>query len=85
MLRIAQEKGTVMKHELPANIKSEVYDDVLKQYVRKALYRDILHDKYIEGMTFEEVAEKYDRSVRGVIYICYREGDKVLEHLKDLW
>lgn len=72
-----------MKHELPSNIDADVYDEVCRKYVRKQVYRDILHDKYIEGMSFEDVAEKYDRSTRGIIYICYREGDKVLTHLFD--
>lgn len=85
VLCVAQKEGRKVKHEIPENIKAEMYDDVVRQYVRKALYRDILHDKYIEGMTFEEIAEKYGRSVRGITYICYREGDKILEHLKDVW
>lgn len=74
-----------MKHELPSNIDADVYDDFLRRYVRKKLYRDILHDKFIEGMTFQDIAEKYDRSVRGVNYICYREGDKIIEMLRDTW
>lgn len=66
------------KHGIPNNLDADVYDNLLRKYIRKQLYRDILHDKYVEGMTFEEIAGKYDRSTRGVIYICYREGDKIL-------
>ena len=73
-----------MKHELPKNVDSDIYDDLCSRYIRKKLYRDILHDKYIDGMTFEEIAEKYDRSVRGIAYICHREGDRILDILSRL-
>lgn len=70
-----------MKHEIPQNVDADLYDLLCQKYIRKPLYRNILHDKYIDGMTFEEIAEKYDMSVRGIAYICYREGDKILHHL----
>lgn len=73
-----------MKHEIPSDLTAELYDKALAQFIRKPLYRDVLHDKYVDGMTFEEIAEKYDRSVRGIAYICHREGDKVLELLSQL-
>ena len=73
-----------MKHEIPIDLDAETYDKALELFIRKPLYRDILHDKYIDGMTFEAIAEKYDRSVRGIAYICHREGDKVLELLSQV-
>lgn len=73
-----------MKHELPSNVDADIYDNLCNRYIRKKLYRDILHDKYIDGMTFESIAEKYDRSVRGIAYICHREGDRILDILSRL-
>lgn len=44
--------------------------------------REILKDHYILGMTFEEVAEKYDMSDRQIKKICYDYEPTIIEHLR---
>lgn len=48
------------------------------EYVRGARNREIIIDRYIELLTFEQLAEKYDLSVSTVKRIVYKYGDKVL-------
>lgn len=40
--------------------------------------REIIIDRYIELLTFEQLAEKHDLSVSTVKRIVYKYGDKVL-------
>ena len=46
--------------------------------------RAILKDHYIDGMTFEEVAEKHSMSVRQTKEICYNNEPIIIKHLRDL-
>ena len=48
------------------------------EYVKGAQNREIILDRYIELLTFEQLAEKYDLSVSTVKRIVYKYGDKVL-------
>ena len=44
--------------------------------------REILKDHYVDGLTFEEVAEKHDMSVRQVKKIAYDNEPIIIEHLR---
>ena len=48
------------------------------EYVKGTQNREIILDRYIELLTFEQLAEKYDLSVSTVKRIVYKYGDKVL-------
>ena len=48
------------------------------EYVKGEKNREIILDRYIELLTFEQLAEKYDLSVSTVKRIVYKYGDKVL-------
>ena len=39
---------------------------VIDEYIHNSLYRDILKSRYIDGLTYEKIAELYDRSVRNI-------------------
>lgn len=41
--------------------------------------RRILCDRYVHGMTFEQIAEAYDLSVRQTKTIVYRGSDKIFK------
>ena len=45
--------------------------------------REILKDHYILGMTFEEVAEKHDMSVRHIKKIIYDNELIIIEHIRE--
>lgn len=44
--------------------------------------RDVLKDRFIDGLTFEKIAEKRELSVRHVKNIVYRSSDKLFRYLK---
>lgn len=39
--------------------------------------RNILIDRYVNGLLFKELADKYGLSERRIKVICYREFDKI--------
>lgn len=44
--------------------------------------REILKDHYVSGMTFEEIAEKYDMSVSQIKKIAYDNEPTIIKHLR---
>lgn len=44
--------------------------------------REILKDHYVFGLTFEEIAEKYDMSVRQIKKISYDNEAVILKNLR---
>ena len=39
---------------------------IIDEYIHNDLYRKILKSRYIDGLTYEAIAELYDRSVRNI-------------------
>lgn len=54
---------------------------LIDEYIHKAKYRDILRDRFIDGLTFDEIAAKRDISTRNAQKIVYKYGEKVLKWL----
>ena len=54
---------------------------LIDEWCHNAKYREVLKLRYIDGMTYESLAEKVDMSVRQIKNIVYRQGDKVLSHI----
>lgn len=52
--------------------------EAICEFVKGTKNREIILDRYIELLTFEQLAEKYDLSVSTVKRIAYKYGDKVL-------
>lgn len=72
-----------MKHKI--NDSAENVRNAIDNYIIgfKALRnREILKDHYIDGLTFEEIAEKHDMSVRQVKKITYDNEPVIIEHLR---
>lgn len=55
---------------------------IIDEYIHNAKHRDILKDRFINGLTFEKLAEKHDFSVRQIKNIVYREQNKIFTKLK---
>ena len=43
--------------------------------------RSVLKSRLIDGLTFEELSEKYDMSVRQIQNIVYKSQEKIFRHL----
>jgi DNA-directed RNA polymerase sigma subunit (sigma70/sigma32) len=72
-----------VKHKI--NDSAENVRNAIDNYIIgfKALRnREILKDHYIDGLTFEEIAEKHDMSVRQVKKITYDNEPVIIEHLR---
>lgn len=54
----------------------------IDMWVKNARNRAVLRDKLIDGLTYEQIAEKHGLSVRHTKTLIYRYGDFVLLHLQ---
>lgn len=55
---------------------SEV-EKAINEYVHNSTYRLVLKDRYINGLTYEELGEKYGYSVTHIKTIVYRHENKI--------
>jgi DNA-directed RNA polymerase specialized sigma24 family protein len=66
------------------NIPSSKVEDIIDEFIRghKAdRNRCMLKDKLIDGLTYEEIAERYEMSVRQVKTIIYEKTQIIVSHL----
>jgi len=54
---------------------------VIDEYVHNERNRAILKDRFVNGLTFEQIAEKHDISTRQAQNIVYRSQDVLFRHL----
>ena len=54
---------------------------IIDEYIHNALYRDILKSRYIDGMTYEAIAEKYDRTPRQIKNIIYKHENIIFDKM----
>jgi DNA-directed RNA polymerase specialized sigma24 family protein len=55
--------------------------NIIDEYIHNALYRDILKSRYIDGLTYEAIAEKYDRTSRQVKNIIYKHENIIFDKM----
>ena len=56
--------------------------DTIDEYIHSKRDRDILKDRYIDGMTYEALSEKHDLSVKQISNIIYKSEAVLFKHLK---
>lgn len=54
---------------------------VIDEYIHKKNHRELLKMRYIDGLTFEELAEKFDLSVRQTKNIVYTNEKVIFSHI----
>ena len=54
---------------------------VIDEYIHKKRNRELLKMRYIDGLTFEELAEKFDLSVRQTKNIVYTNEKVIFSHI----
>ncbi len=57
---------------------------LIEQFVFSRRDRQMIHDRLIDGMTYEELAEKYYMSVRQIKNIIHKNKDIVFSHVDRL-
>ena len=55
--------------------------ELIAEHIHNKKYRDILLLRYIDGMTYERIAETVDMSVQQVKTIVYKAQNKLLKYL----
>ena len=55
---------------------------IVNEYVHSQRDRDILIDRYVNGLLFKELEDKYGITERHIKRICYREFEKLLSKMK---
>lgn len=56
-------------------------DFYISEYIHSKRDRDILRLRYIDGLTYEQISERVDMSVRQVKNIIYKNQDKLFKHM----
>jgi DNA-directed RNA polymerase specialized sigma24 family protein len=56
-------------------------ENLIYEWIFNKRHRDILIDRLLEGMTFQDIAEKYDLSVQHTKRIIYKAEEKLFKHL----
>ena len=59
---------------------SEV-SNLVDEWIKNERYRRILKRRWLDGITFDRLAEEFDLSVRQVKNIVYRSEKQLLRHI----
>ena len=54
---------------------------LIDEHIHHALHRKMLKDRLIDGMTYEQIAEKHDITDRQTKNIIYKAKEKILKYI----
>ena len=54
---------------------------LIDEHIHHALHRKMLKDRLIDGMTYEQIAEKHDITARQTKNIIYKSMDRIIKYL----
>jgi len=54
---------------------------VIDEYIHSQRNRDILKRRYVDGITYERIAEEFDLSVRQTKTIIYKAEKTIFSHI----
>ena len=54
---------------------------LIEEYIHSRRDRELLSDRLIDGLTFEQLAEKHDMSDRQIRRIVYKLQEELFKHL----
>lgn len=67
-----------MTHDIPSDTLNSNINYCIDEYVRLVTNRDMLRDKWFNGYSFNELANKYQVSDQTVKNVIYGIGDDIL-------
>ena len=76
-----REDKELAKKEISRDISRSEFENAIDEWCLNKKYREILKHRFIDGCTYEEIAEIVDMSDRQVKRIVYKYGDAVLRHI----
>lgn len=68
------------RHDLPEYTTSQM-DHLINEHIHNIRYRAILKLRYLDGLTYDQIAEEMDMSVQQVKTIVYKTQEKLLKYL----
>ena len=54
---------------------------LIDEHIHNGLHRQMLKDRLIDGMTYEQIAENHDITSRQTKNIIYKATEKILKYL----
>ena len=63
------------------NISVSQIEDIIDEWIKSEQDRKILKRKLIDGITYEQLAEEFDMSTRGIKYKVYKCKETLLKHI----
>lgn len=76
---IKEEK--VMKYDF-SGISNKDLIELIDNWVKDSRVRQMLKDRFIDGLTFDEISAKHNISTRHCKRLVYQFGDKILLKIK---
>ena len=64
------------------NISNSEIEKAITEWVHNKRNREILHDRLIDGMIFDELSAKYNLSVQQVKSIVYKGKETIFNHVR---
>lgn len=65
------------------NISNSEIDKAITDWIHNKRNREILHDRLIDGMIFDELSAKYNLSVQQIKTIVYKGKKTIFTHVKE--
>lgn len=65
------------------NISNSEIDKAISDWIHNKRNREILHDRLIDGMIFDELSAKYNLSVQQIKTIVYKGKETIFTHIKE--
>ena len=72
------EEEVMSMHDISDDIKNSDIEKCIDEYVRLIEHRAILRERWFEGASLEELAERHNKSLTVIKRIIYSTGDKIL-------
>lgn len=66
------------------NLSRSEIEWLIREYCFVSKHREILYSRWLDGLTFDEIAKKHDISVRQAKNIIRSNREKVLSHIDTL-
>lgn len=61
-----------MRHITDFNISNSDLEHIINEWIHNDVHKDVLKRRYINGLTFEKIAEEMDLSTASVKKIIYK-------------
>lgn len=58
------------------------FENLIDEHIFNEVYRQILKRRFLDGHTFDKLADEFNFSLRHIKNIVYKQGDKLLKYLR---